>query len=371
MRPSRIFVVSNEAWGPVWFSKHHYAHELARLGHRVAFVDPPGPWRLRNLVSFSTRWREVQPGLEVVRYENNLPTVRLGSALARLNDWLNCAKLRAARGASPEVLFWQFDPARFERISFFPRHRRILHIVDKYYWSTDLRIARRADLVVVVSPTRLARYEGLARRTMVIPHGISAEDRTADPEQVRLLSERHGRFILLVGTLNHDVDFELLDEITCRFPDTAILIIGPADASLRADQRQTLARTCARANVQWLGPVHAQELRNYIQAASLCIIPYHARGDYRHPLKALHYLAQQKPVVSTRFPDLEAFDGGLVLLADDQAAFIEKCRRMLAGDFTPRSSEVDAYLHSVEYPRLIARIFDELEGTGEAEQSRA
>jgi hypothetical protein len=367
MRPSRIFLVSNEAWGPVWFSKHHYAHELAKLGHRVSFVDPPAPWRLRNLVSFSVRAREVEPGLEVVSYENNLPAFRLSSALARLNDCLNCAKLRVARGASQGVLFWQFDPARLERISFFPRHTRILHVVDKYEWSTDLRIAKRADLVVVVSPTRRARYEGLARRLMVIPHGVSPEDRAADPERVRLLRARHGRFILFIGTLNHHVDFELLEEIARCVPEATLLIIGPADAGLGVEQRQVMARTCERANVRWLGPIHAKELRDYIQAASLCIIPYRAEGNYRHPLKALHYLSQLKPLVSIRFPDLEAFPGGLVFFADSHDGFVRQCRRILDGDYLPRHAEVDAYLRTIEYPQLIAKILDSLDEKGNAD----
>ena len=46
-----IFIISNEHWGPVWYSKHHYANELS-ASNIVYFINPPSKWKFTNLFSF-------------------------------------------------------------------------------------------------------------------------------------------------------------------------------------------------------------------------------------------------------------------------------------------------------------------------------
>ncbi len=36
-----ILIISPQAWGKMFLSKHHYAIELAKLGNEVYFLNPP------------------------------------------------------------------------------------------------------------------------------------------------------------------------------------------------------------------------------------------------------------------------------------------------------------------------------------------
>jgi glycosyltransferase involved in cell wall biosynthesis len=327
----------------------------------VFFVDPPGRWAPRNLRATSLGLERVQPGLDVLRYVNMLPSGYLGSPLVRLNDWLNGRRLARGCKVVGDVLFWQFDPSRFVSIHAFPGARRILHVVDPYRWRTDLEIAASADLVVGTNPSNLERYSGLATRTLLVPHGISEEDRESDRDRVHELARTYGSYVLFVGTLNHHVDFELLARISVEFPRNRLVLVGPEQGRLTSRQKRVLESLARAPNVCRVGVVHAKRLRDYIRAAAVCIIPYREEGALRTPLKALHYIAQCRPVVSRPFPELEPLVGDLVFFATEHAAFLEQLRNALQRPQKGCPAPVLDYLARVTYPRLISRILGALE----------
>ena len=57
-----IFLFSNEPWSDMWYSKHHYAAELAKR-HEVYFVNMPERWRPTDLFS----WRAANAFMPVGR----------------------------------------------------------------------------------------------------------------------------------------------------------------------------------------------------------------------------------------------------------------------------------------------------------------
>ena len=42
LRNKTILIISPQAWGKMFLSKHHYAIELAKRGNAVYFLNPPG-----------------------------------------------------------------------------------------------------------------------------------------------------------------------------------------------------------------------------------------------------------------------------------------------------------------------------------------
>ena len=59
--PHTIFLTSNEPWGDVWFSKQHYANELAKMGHQVYFLNAPTGWSPKNLFRINLRVEKTDP----------------------------------------------------------------------------------------------------------------------------------------------------------------------------------------------------------------------------------------------------------------------------------------------------------------------
>ncbi|MFN3876464.1 MAG: hypothetical protein ACK4L7_11195, partial [Flavobacteriales bacterium] len=60
-----IVIFSLEPWGDMWYSKHHYAAQLAQ-DHDVFFVSLPDRWRWTDLFSRRAKVSRVPEGVQVV-----------------------------------------------------------------------------------------------------------------------------------------------------------------------------------------------------------------------------------------------------------------------------------------------------------------
>lgn len=358
-----IYVLSNEPWGDIWFSKHHYAHELSRMGHQVYFLDAPARWRPWHLFSFRMREQRLSEGLSVLRYENPLP-MRLFPRLAgRLNDLLNSYKLRL-HARSYQGLLWQFDPNRGVDWPAFGRgFRRIYHVADPYMTHpNDRLLAQRADVVVCTSPKYLQHYQSLTDRPVVyVPHGISEEEFCLDAARVEELRARHGDYVLLAGTINQDVDLQLLRAVARR--GFRLLLVGKPEAVVAA--QPPWAELLQEPGITYVGPVHAKDLKHYIAASRVCITAYHfdlrkVLGS-RSPLKVLGYLAQGKPVVTSVDAEIPELEQVAIYRSHDQQGFLQTLERLFSQPAVAAPERVAGYLAQHRYPRLIASIFQKLQ----------
>lgn len=300
-----ILLTSNEPWGDVWFSKQHYAHELSCLGYSVYFINPPYPWKFKNLFSRYSRTTLVKKSLKVIDIQNFLPVRILPGLFLQVNDWLNCRSLSKII-SEKDIIFWHFDPFRFVFISHF-RAKRIFHVVDPYFhiWTNEI-LTKESDLIVLVDDYYSSYYP--KEKSLLIGHGVSHEEFSLDPVEIDRIENEIGRdFLILVGTLTPDIDYNFLIELMTSI-QRQLIIIGPKKSLSDADAA-LLEKLIALDNVMWIGQKHAKILRNYVSLASAGIIPYKAKminNAHRTPLKALNYLAQNKLVISTkpqRLPD--------------------------------------------------------------------
>ena len=294
-----ILLVSNEAWGEVWFSKQHYANELAKLGYRVIFLNPVPKWKLSNIISFRVHLKTSRQDLLIATYKNNFPVRVFPKFFTRINDFLNTLKFRSKIRTSTFILL-QFDPFRFVFLEK-SRFLRIYHVADPYiHLSYDKIIARRSDLIVCTSPKYVPYYSDVNDKVIHIPHGISQEEYLVNQEKASHIKKKFGDFVLLIGTLNNTVNFSLLKKIVDR--GYSLILIGKFSAN-DAEKISSWGQVKHTEGVYHLGSMHAKELKEYISAAKVCITGYDfdlkksvGQGS---PLKVLNYLAQAKPVITT------------------------------------------------------------------------
>ncbi|MBP7514853.1 MAG: hypothetical protein KA791_09920, partial [Flavobacteriales bacterium] len=139
-----IFLFSNEPWGDMWYSKHHYAAELAKH-HEVYFVNMPRRWGLASLFSWRARTRMTPEGVHVVDYTNTLPR-RLGEFVGR---WSGRKVMRLRPHA--KAVCWSFNPLALQECLAMRAGgaKLIYHTVDPYQaFPEDAIMARSADLMV-------------------------------------------------------------------------------------------------------------------------------------------------------------------------------------------------------------------------------
>ncbi|MBI4945017.1 MAG: hypothetical protein HY840_01295 [Bacteroidetes bacterium] len=359
-----IFIISNESWGDVWYSKQHYANELSKNNH-VFFVNPPARWKFFNLFSFASDIKKISASLSIINYQNNFPVLPILKTWTRyLNDVCNSHKLKRAikdEVTNKPVIFWQFDPFRFIHIFFLKNKKRIYHVVDPYLKiETDKNIALKSDLIILTSSKYIEHYKVLNKNIIHIPHGISGDELTTNREIVDELRGVFGNFILLIGTINDRVNLHLLKKIATSFPQNNLIIIGPRFFQ-KSDNALTFESLIKCKNVKYLGIIHAKKLNNYTAASRVCILSYYTEENefcLGTPLKVSSYIAQKKMIVSsTFFYDLLELNKKIIYLTSQTDEFLNYLKSALENNLYYDSELAKEYIEKTSYEKLISTIF--------------
>ncbi|MCC7331307.1 MAG: glycosyltransferase [Flavobacteriales bacterium] len=358
----KVIVFSNEPWGNIWYSKHHYANELSKLGHTVYFVNPSYKWRFSNLFSFRTTTNTINKNLIVVNYKNNFPITIFKRFFSVLNDIINSYKLTKVIHSNEKILVWQFDVFRFEKLFFFPNQKRIWHVTDPLMWhSNDNVIAKYSDLIVCTSISHIEYYTSRhpSKKVIHVPHGISEDEFYSDIESVEAIKRKYNDFLLLVGTINESVEFTLLEEIAKK-ATIPLLIIG-SDISLSAIDKEKWERLKSIKNIVHIGVVPGQEIKNWISASKICIVAYNFNHPHQSSLKILNYLAGQKPIVSTLDGEFLELKNKAIFTAKNIPDFIKILQDGIENKLDVNRDSITTELIKRKYSSLISQILKHLE----------
>lgn len=110
--------------------------------------------------------------------------------------------------------------------------------------------------------------------------------------------------------------------------DVYLFLIGPETSSVHIREIQTFAQTHhLDEHIRWLGPVPHLQLKHYLIAADVGVIPGLYTRQYSNPgvtTKLFEYMLCGLPVISADYPHrrvyIEEANGGLVVPAEDAAA---------------------------------------------------
>jgi len=351
----------------MWYSKHHYAAELAKI-HGVYFISPPDKWRWKDLFSFGVKASPTPEGVNVLLYRNNLPLRILPQPLASLIDRLNAWKLSRWMRHT-EVLFWCFHPTRLLDHNVLRRSgiQVVYHVVDPYQtFSNDSDFARKADMIVAINSWYLQYYLRYNHNTLLIPHGVRDEDRMIDEVAARTYRRKWGPYAVMAAGINHRTNYSVLIAVARNHPDMKLVLVGPlaplehADQSLRTDLLDL-------ANVVHVGTKHPDELRNIIRGAEVGLVTYdfeptrsEPAGADGTPLKVITYLSQLRPVVTTINSYIPELDGRGSFKAENEQHFLELFGQIRSGHLQVDTPTLNRYLDRIAYQTLIRSILDRL-----------
>ena len=356
-----ILILSNEPWGDIWFSKQHYANELSKLGYKVIFLDPPSSWKIGNIFSHKIAETQVNENLSVISYKNNFPVRYFSKVFTYINDFLNSRKV-TRRFNVAHFLVWQFDPLRF---AFLDKKKfyRIYHVADPYMdFPLDKIIAKNADIIACTSPKYIDFYLNTGKKVLFIPHCVAEDEYATDNQLVESYKEKWGDYLLFVGSISHRTDLKLLQKISLIGPK--IILIGNSRFE-STDEDHFWHKLVSSPNVEWLGPIHAQNLKNYIAGASICLNTYkfndiNSAGGSGSPMKMLNYLAQYKPIITSIDSEIPSIDGKGIFRAFNQEEFVDLIYKGIEGKLPVDKNVVQEYLESHTYPSKIKEILNSL-----------
>ncbi|MDG2305223.1 MAG: glycosyltransferase [Candidatus Binatia bacterium] len=193
-----------------------------------------------------------------------------------------------------------------------------------YDRAVEERVLREADHLV--ASAKLLRDELSARSgrdVALLPNAIDL-GRFGRSEVSSEKLERGDPTVAYVGALWGEwVDLDLIEHLAKRCPAATIHLIGP-----QGDQ--TMPRA---ANIRTHGPRERHVVPGLLRSADVAIVPFAPSrlSAAVSPLKVFEYLAMERPVVSTRLPDLEGVPG--VTIADDADGFAEAVQRVAREPF--------------------------------------
>lgn len=356
---SDILVTSNEPWGPVWYSKHHYAYELSKK-NRVIFIDPVKPWRSQALCGPRPRLVPVAQNLWVLQYRNPLPS---SSALSfKLNNRIvSCSIGRALRkmGFRTDLLL-SFDPSRLYAPALLRAKSSLFVAVDDYIHSMrgERLLYERVDGFLSISEQFNATYQAYGKPLLNISHAISAEEFGGPPS-----NDMPAGAGLYIGAMDHRLDLPLIQAMAERFPTVPFVFIGPYRLG-QNESASRLFRQGAYPNLILRGAVEAKALRGYVSAARFCIAPMDAalRGNAISHHKVFQYLAQGKAVFSPVFSEYTPISSLLYMATGHDAILSQMARYLERGEDPGLEGQRITFARSRTYDALWERIGAFLDG---------
>jgi glycosyltransferase involved in cell wall biosynthesis len=294
-----ILVISPEAWGTSFVSKHHYALELAKRGNKVFFLNPPGGSRSLRLSKFGE-----QDKVSVIDYSPVLKgTNRLPFRVADVFSQLTIKKLLKVTG--PLDVVWSFDPYRFQNLNLFKASYKVYHSMDYHHTPLELRAAQNADLVLGISRLILEKFQHLSVPQYKINHGLSESFLKPQDEEPKPLLSVQEKMIKVgyVGALTSSaLDYKILLKLVRQNPEVFFCFIGPYEASnliAKAENQKMIGELKQLSNVQLAGALPSYQLGSYLKNFDVLLMCYRASkkvGSNSH--KLLEYLSTGKVVVS-------------------------------------------------------------------------
>lgn len=359
--PITILITSNEPWGNIWFSKQHYANELAKLGHTVYFINPTSKWNIKNFFSLSVKLHKVGDNLTLVNYQNNFPQTIFKRLFTKLNDIINLIKInRIIDVNNSNLIWWKFEPYRFLNTFPYKKSKSIYHVVDPYnfLWQ-DLYQVNSADLIVCTNPKYYDYYTTTypQKKTILIPHGISEEELEQDNQKVSEIKKQYGDFVILIGSIASDLNFELLKIIADN--NFKLLILGVVTT-----KNNCWEELKKHTNIYYLGEIHAKEIKHYIASSNAGLILYNFKSiidkNSRTPLKIMNYLAQNKPIITSVKTTLTNLENKCIYNAFDSKEYLSLIQKSFNKKLTVDKNEIKMYLSNQYYSKLISEILNNL-----------
>ena len=178
-------------------------------------------------------------------------------------------------------------------------------------------MVKEADIVFVVSEKLLERakkinHNSCQMRDGTVPELFVNSDK-GPPDEIKTIPHP---ILGYAGTVFTRLDLDLIAELSIKFPQCSIVLIGNI---LLSPEKIIKIR---QKNIFLLGGKKYEELPDFMMHFDVCILPYiYELSLMIFPTKIYDYLATGKPIVSTYLPELEDFSN-CVKLARTREEFI-------------------------------------------------
>lgn len=302
-----ILIVSPQAWGKMFVSKHHYAVELAKRGNTVYYLNPPDKIKAERSERIAVNTSDVHPSLFFIEHRLNFPYNLKFRALP-LFHWLMQFHIRQvlAKIGRPVDIVWSFDLGYLYPFKYFSKNSfKVFHPVDEPLSSAAIDASKGADIMFSVTQEILQKYADRNIPTHFINHGVTAD---FFKDNVAQRDDGPVRIGFSGNMLRTDIDREILLEIVKRNDQCIFEFWGSYSTeqaniggSLDDATCRFIAELKSYSHVVLHGAISTKELATAIGKMDAFLICYdverdQSKGTNYH--KVMEYLSTGKVVVS-------------------------------------------------------------------------
>ena len=297
LKGKNILIISPEAWGINYVSKHHYANHLVKRSNKVYFLNPPG--------SGGTTIREVETGVMVVDYKMKFRgTWMLPRFLSGLVVRLEFSLFERFAGVRFDII-WNFDSSRFFNLSKVRKSVfKICHLVDLNQNFQRRLLASTSDICFGTTKYIVDELFKYNQNSFKIRHGYQ-EEVSENTDFSFNMPGKSAKKALYIGNLSMKyIDWELLYKVADAHADVDFVFIGPDGRSnlsqiFLEDQYKNLLKELS--NVYFIPAIHSRNIPQVLKLADLLLIAYKEEyhKDQSAPHKMNEYLASGKPILAT------------------------------------------------------------------------
>lgn len=321
MKNKCILLISPEAWGVNFLSKHYYALELAKE-NTVYFLNPPQPAKGSRL-DLSTE--NITENLVSVHYRNLIPKLNNVPGMLQGLAYKNLAKkLQKQLKINAFDLVWSFDPYRFYEQNVWHAKQTVYHCVDFHFNAKhESHIISSSDLTLVVSDTMIDYFKSAPKKVARIGHGFHVAE-TITNETVPGENTVKACY---VGNVSGLLAGARLAQLAKNHPTVDFILIGPYQ--MGKDGKPPFETS---QNVYLIGEVAADRIAGFLQYSSINLLLLKDRGKVpnANSHKLMAYFNSGKITLSDYLIDYAIADSDLMEQAKTVGEFDQKFALILA-----------------------------------------
>lgn len=287
----RILLISPEAWGKNFVSKHHYANYLSKE-HEVFFLNPPSGYA--KFGNMKVKTTKIHDRLTVIDYLNRLPKLDKFSLSKQIRVYKKQAKIiLESIGITDLDIVWSFDPNRFFNQAVWGAENSIYHTVDFHPNSKyESEIVLSSDLFLGVAD-KVLEDTAKIRKGKLISHGADIDGFQKDFEAH--IPGTNNIKAIYTGNFHKHIDYELLEDLVDENEHVDFIMIGPTKksniSSSNSIDTEIYERLQAKENICFLGSVPSEHLMSYLKKCDINLVMFRKEFEKIHcsPHKLMAY----------------------------------------------------------------------------------
>jgi len=297
-----ILIISPQAWGKMYISKHHYAAELAKRGNLVYFLNPPIRQFFPKLLI-----NKKHENLFLINYSFFFPYNlrfhfrKMFNLLQKIQLFFLLNKVK-----KPIDVVWCFDTNLFSDLSVFGNCLKIYHPVDNVAGQIQKSIIQSSDFIFSVSDIIIDKLKKITDKKNIhfINHGLSEYFVNFRKNKEVLKDKITAYFVgnILLKTLDRNAAKKIISEN----PNILFVFIGAYTSSnilstVNIEAADFISFLKNSKNVTLKGSMHPKNILNEIKNADVLLVLIDPQKDINkgsNSHKILEYLSAGKVIVA-------------------------------------------------------------------------